>query len=209
MSFLLDDVLVPWAASRIEKVEGIEHLPRSGPMLIVPNHISYFDPIVLFGYLAKTIGRKPHFMAITAHWQFPGADTIAKWSQTAFVDRLKPATVLDRMRKFIERGDICVIYPEGSRNPDPELKKGKTGSARLALWTRAPVIPIGITGPGTRSITRAWLYFFQKKKFSLRIGPSVPLDEFFGKEITKDLLRDATRKIMLTIGNLCGKTYTF
>lgn len=209
MPRIFDDVLVPWAASRVGHIEGSEYIPRTGPAIIVPNHISYFDPIILFGYMANVMKRKPHFMALTAHWQFLGAQTIAKWTQTAFVNVRQPATVLDRMHGFLQRGDTCVIYPEGTRNPTSELKRGKTGAARLALWSHAPVIPLGIIGPSTRNVYRSWMDFLQNKKYTLRFGPPITLDAYYDQDITKELLTDITRIFMHAIGSLCGKPYAW
>ncbi len=209
MSKFLDKVLVPWTASRVERVEGNEYLPRVGPALIVPNHISYFDPIILYGYLAKLTGRKTHFLSLTAYWKFPGANTIARWIQPAFLDKRRPAAALDIMKRFLERGEMCAIYPEGSRNPGPELLKGKTGAARLALWTHVPVIPAGIIGPATRSATVAWKKFLLNEKFRIRFGKPLDFSPYHNQPITKDLLYSATRVIMKAVGSLCEKSYLF
>lgn len=205
----INRLLARFSASRIERVNGTEHIPRTGPALFVANHISYFDPIVLFAFLLRYTGRKPHFMALRYHWWFPGANQLAKWTGTAFIRLGRRSEVLDHLRSNLEHGELCVVYPEGTRTTTSELNRGKTGAARLALWTRVPVIPVGITGPATRSTFGAWMNFILGRKFSMTFGPAISLEAYSSKEITKDLLEATTRTIMQSIGALCGKTYPY
>ncbi|MFC1687227.1 lysophospholipid acyltransferase family protein [Patescibacteria group bacterium] len=205
----LVQTLSSWAASRVENIEGFENLPVHGPALLVPNHISYFDPLVLFGVLYTKLKRSLHFMSFGEYWRFPGGRKLGQWTGTTFVERNSPASALKHLQRHLEKGEICVLYPEGSRNIHAELLRGKTGAARLALWTKTPVIPIGITGPATRSAIRSWIYFFQKKKFHIRIGESISLEEYYNRPITGELLHEVTGRIMKAISTLSGKPYTF
>lgn len=205
----LVQTLSSWAASRIENVDGFENLPIKGPALLVPNHISYFDPVVLFGMLYTKLKRSLHFMSFGEYWRFPGGQKLGQWTNTTFVDRSNLSSALEFLKHHLEKGELCVLYPEGGRNIRPELLRGKTGAARLALWTQTPVIPVGITGPGTSSTTRAWIYFFQNKKFHIRIGKPISLEEYYNRPITKELLYEVTGRIMKVIGELCGKPYNY
>ncbi|MFA6908738.1 MAG: lysophospholipid acyltransferase family protein [Patescibacteria group bacterium] len=207
MSKFLSHTLVPLAFSRVGKIEGLENIPAKGSVLFVPNHISYFDPVLLFSAVLEYTKRKIHFLATPKHWWFPGAKQIAQWSGTTFINESQKSEALDRMRSFLESGESAAIYPEGGRNDSPSLFRGKTGAARLALWTRTPIIPVGVNGPATRSVTKAWWYFIQKKSFTIRFGKPVPLDEFYSAPISKELLYAVTKKIMSAVSQLCGKPY--
>ncbi|HCJ52542.1 MAG: hypothetical protein A2898_00935 [Candidatus Kerfeldbacteria bacterium RIFCSPLOWO2_01_FULL_48_11] len=205
----LPHVLARLVLRRVENIEGLENVPTHGPALLVPNHISYFDPVMLFATLFQRVKRSVHFMAFQGHWWFPGAYDLARWSGTQFISGRKPGTILDKFQRLLAQGELCVVYPEGSRNPHEHLLKAKTGAARLALWTRVPVIPVGITGPATRSVVRAWIYFFQKKPFRITFGHALDLTEFHDIPVSYDILRAVTRKMMYAISELCGKRYHF
>jgi 1-acyl-sn-glycerol-3-phosphate acyltransferase len=92
------------------------------------------------------------------------------------------------------------------RNAAPFLLPGKTGVARLAHWTGAPVVPFGFDGPSTWTFNqglRASLAF--RRDMFLRIGKPLAFSVVPDEQLTKDLLVATTRQIMTAIGELAGR----
>jgi 1-acyl-sn-glycerol-3-phosphate acyltransferase len=137
------------------KVEGREHVPRRGPVVLAANHQSFCDsfflPLVLrrrVTYVAKA----EYFESWHTSWFFRAAGQIPM--NRGGGDASQRA--LDTARDVLNGGSILGIYPEGTRAPDQRLHKGHTGVARLALGCGVPVIPVGLVGtrgiqpPGSR-----------------------------------------------------------
>ncbi len=111
---------------------------------------------------------------------------------------------LEFASQHLQHGGAIGIYPEGQINLTPQLPQGKTGAIRLSWMTRAPIIPVGIFGPQTRSIREAYsAILLRPQLFCFKIGkpytPKAPAAE------TPDELRIQTRELMQKIGELSGK----
>jgi putative phosphoserine phosphatase / 1-acylglycerol-3-phosphate O-acyltransferase len=139
--------LVPYADIEII---GTEHIPATGPVIVVANHRSYFDPTVMAMVFAKA-GRTARFLGKKEVFDAPVLGLIAKAMGGIRVDR---GTGSDEPLKAaveaLHGGELVALMPEGTipRGPaffDPELK-GRYGAARLAQLTGAPVIPVGLWG---------------------------------------------------------------
>lgn len=139
--------LVPFADIEIS---GVEHIPATGPAIVVANHRSYFDPTVMAMVLAKA-GRTVRFLGKKEVFDVPVFGTIAKAMGGIRVDRgTGSAEPLQAAAEALECGEVVALMPEGTipRGPaffDPRLK-GRYGAARLAELTGAPVIPVGLWG---------------------------------------------------------------
>jgi len=131
-------------------VEGIEHVPMSGPVLIASNHLSFADSVVI----PVVAPRKVVFLAKEEY--FTGSGIKGWMSKTWFeglgmvpVDRSDTRAALDSLEVALEvlrRGEAFGIYPEGTRSRDGRLYRGRTGVAQLALTARVPVVPVGQIG---------------------------------------------------------------
>ena len=123
---------------------GGENLPGPGPALVVSNHVSNYDPIVLGSFLVAN-GRWPHWLAKKELFSVPIVGWVASASGQISVDRKgpNPAKVLDDAKAGLDKGMTVVMYPEGTITADPLHwpMTGRTGAARLALETGVPVIP--------------------------------------------------------------------
>ncbi|MBI2051126.1 MAG: 1-acyl-sn-glycerol-3-phosphate acyltransferase [Parcubacteria group bacterium] len=136
-------------------------------------------------------------------WTKPIKNALA----TLLVDWRNPSAVLKEAERVLEQGGVVGMYPEGTRNTDARaLALGKTGVARLALASSAPVIPVGYAGP---SIATVWdvirEFAFKRNAATLSFGRAVDLSACYGKQVTRELLYRATDDIMAAIGALCGK----
>jgi 1-acyl-sn-glycerol-3-phosphate acyltransferase len=136
-------VFRPWA-------EGTENVPREGPAILASNHLSFADHF--FGPLP--LPRKVTFLAKSEYFTGRGLKGLA--SKAFFrgvgqipVDRSGGAAsdrALATGLRVLAEGGLLGIYPEGTRTPDGRLYRGKTGVARLALESGAPVIPTAMVG---------------------------------------------------------------
>ena len=129
---------------------GMEHIPATGGVVLVTNHLSYFDPFA-FAHFVYDAGRIPRFLAKSGVFTIPVLGKIVgKLGQIPVYRQTTDATSAFRAAVAgIERGECIVIYPEGTVSRDPDLwpMVGKTGAARVALMTGCPVIPIAQWGP--------------------------------------------------------------
>jgi 1-acyl-sn-glycerol-3-phosphate acyltransferase len=131
-------------------VTGMENLPRTGPVIIASNHVSFADSLVI----PIVAPRKVTFLAKSDY--FTGTGLKGWASRTWFgglgmlpVDRddSKAALAsLDTALEVLGQGGAFGIYPEGTRSRDGRLYRGRTGVAHLALTAGAPVVPVGLTG---------------------------------------------------------------
>ncbi len=188
---------------------GMEHIPQTGPAIVVVNHMSHADPFVIARYVYDA-GRWPQFLAKESLFRLPVAGKILYWCRQIPVHRgtVDAAKALDSAVAAVGAGDTVVIYPEGTTSKEPDLwpMRGKTGAARLALMTGAPVIPVAMWGPERifdprtkklrpRPRTPVWVW----------AGPPVDLSEWKGAEPTTAVLNDMTDIIMLRIRDLLGE----
>src|SRR4029077_19271180 len=153
-----------------------------GPAILASNHLSYTD----WMFMPLTLPRRVTFVAKAEYFTSPG---LKGWFQKKFfsgagqvpIDRSGASAAegaLSSARKILEDGELFGIYPEGTRSHDGRLYRGKTGVARLALETGAPVIPVAmlnadeIQPPGKLlpKITRARIRFGPPLDFSRYAG---------------------------------------
>lgn len=179
---------------------GFEHVPQTGPVIIVVNHISYADTVAVAHYVYDS-GRWPQFMIKASVFKAPVVGWLmSKWTQIP-VQRgtTDAARALESSLKVIEAGGAVVIYPEGTTTKEPDLwpMRGKTGAARLALATGAPVIPL--VSWGAQRIfdprTRKWR-LRPRTPVTLQAGPPVDLSAWAGQPPTAQVLNEMTTEIM-------------
>jgi 1-acyl-sn-glycerol-3-phosphate acyltransferase len=128
------------------RVEGLEHVPRSGALIIAPNHISNADPPLIGGWLAPALHRRPRFMAKeqlfagVLGWFLRSQGVIMVKAGGSDVDAYRVA------RALVEAGEVMVIFPEGTRSADGRLGTPRPGVSLLATRHGVPVLPVGISG---------------------------------------------------------------
>ncbi len=173
-------LLTPYARFDIA---GTEHIPRSGPAILVGNHRSYFDLQTIIQLLRRT-GRTTRALGKKEIFDVPGIGALATALGGIPVDRTGGGTEsFENAAVALEGGELVCLLPQGTiprgaRFYDPVLK-GRTGAARLAAMTRAPVIPFGIWGsehvwPRSSPIPRV-LNVLDPPRVRVRVGPPVDL----------------------------------
>src|ERR1700761_7142076 len=182
------------------KWEGQENIPRKGPVILAPNHMSYLDwgTDAVFFYGA---GRYPTFMIKKSAFGVPVIGKMLVGCGQIPVNRgaADAALALKQAEQALSEGAAVIIYPEGTATRDPGLwpMAAKTGVARLALATGAPVIPVAHWG--TQNVLpygSKQLKLWPRKTVRTVAGKPVDLSEWAGKHTSARALRAATEAIM-------------
>ena len=188
------------------KVKGLRNVPGNGPLIIASNHLSFSDSI----FMPLVVPRKVTFLAKSEYFTSPGPKGLLK--KLTFIalgqvpvdrsgGRRSEAALITGL-KMLAEGKCLGIYPEGTRSPDGRLYKGRTGIARLAIESGAPIIPVAMfntekiqpTGTVVPKVMRVGMIFGEPMYFE---GDSTDLLH----------LRDVTDKIMSTIQEMSGQEY--
>jgi 1-acyl-sn-glycerol-3-phosphate acyltransferase len=184
--------------------QGRENFPRSGGVILAPNHLSYADwpAIALF---SDAYGHRfPVFMIKSSVFGVPLIGPLLRRVGQLPVHRGRgdAGLVLNQASQALAAGACVIVYPEGTATRDPDLwpMTGKTGAARLALTTGAPVIPIAHWGAqevlpyGSRK-PRLW----PRRTIRMAAGPPVDLSAYAGRSLSASTLRAATADVMADI----------
>lgn len=183
---------------------GTENLPRTGGVVAVTVHASNLDPLT-FGHYIHGNGRVMRFLAKASLFSVPGLGALLRSAQQIPVHR-GTGDAADAYRSAVEAvraGQLVAVFPEGTLTRDPDMwpMRGKTGAARIALATGAPVIPIGQWGahrvlPRYTKMIRPSL---PRRTVHVWAGPPVPLDDLRDRPVDADVLREATDRIMAAL----------
>jgi len=129
------------------RLTGREHLPRRGPFLLCPNHESYLDPFLLVGALPYATMRNLFFVGASEYFATPLRRWIARKINLVPVD---PDTNLIRAMQAgafgLRHGKVLILFPEGERTIDGEVKKFKKGAPILSAHLGAPIVPVALRG---------------------------------------------------------------
>ena len=185
---------------------GAEHIPAGDGVIIVPNHISHCDPLVV-AHFVYAAGRWPQFLGKVSVFEVPllgrlmyAVHQIPVRRGTADAVRALEAAVV-----AVRGGAALIIYPEGTITREPELwpMRGKTGVARLWLSTGAPVIPVVMWGPERFFDVRTQkLRLHPRTPVTVAAGPPVDLSRWTGAEPTADALAAITDEVMLRVRDM-------
>ena len=128
------------------RVTGLEHIPASGPAVVGANHVSYPDPVVLV-VRAHRRGRTMRFLGVRAAFDRPLSGWWIRAGRHIPVGSGAEAIVAIRQaRAALARGDLVLLYPEGTI-PGPEsVAAAKGGAGLLALSSGVPTIPVRTSG---------------------------------------------------------------
>ena len=188
------------------RVKGLRNVPATGPLIIASNHLSFSDSI----FMPLVVPRKVTFLAKSEYFTSPGPKGFLK--KLTFIalgqvpvdrsgGRRSEAAIITGLQVLSE-GKCLGIYPEGTRSPDGRLYKGRTGIARLAIESGAPIVPVAMfdtekiqpTGQVIPNIQRVGMTFGEPMYFD---GDSTDLA----------YLRVVTDQIMNRIQELSGQEY--
>jgi len=190
-------------------VEGVEHIPDEGPVILAGNHVTFIDSL----FLSLVVRRQVYFIGKDEYVTGKGVKgRVMAWFFTTCgmipVDRdggHGGVAALMTGRRILEEGRIFGIYPEGTRSPDGRLYRGRTGIARLALMTGAPVVPFAMIGtdkvqPGGRGMPRI-------APVTVRFGQPLEFARYEGMDRDRYVLRAVTDEVMSHVMHLGGQEY--
>ncbi|MBJ7528630.1 MAG: 1-acyl-sn-glycerol-3-phosphate acyltransferase [Nocardioides sp.] len=189
------------------RIEGLHHVPRSGPVILASNHLSFIDSVVI----PVTAPRKVVFLAKSDYFTGTGLRGSAQraWFEGLGmlpVDRDDPRAALASLDVALEvlgRGEAFGLYPEGTRSRDGRLYRGRTGVAHLALTAGAPVVPVGLVGTDRlQPVGSSWP---RLARVTVRFGePIVAGDRFAGMSSGR-ARRELTDEVMRAVAALSGQ----
>ena len=188
------------------KVTGLRNVPTNGAVIIASNHLSFSDSI----FMPLVVPRNVTFLAKSEYFTSPGlAGFIKKLTFIALgqvpIDRSggkrSEAALLTGLR-LLKEGHCIGIYPEGTRSPDGRLYKGRTGIARLAIESGAPIIPVAMFN--TAEIQPTGQVVPKVRRVEMVFGEPIYLD---GDSTDLVLLRALTNQLMEKIAQLSKQEY--
>ena len=138
------------------RVEGREHLPESGPVALVCNHVSFVDALVIAGCIRRPVRFVMHrtfYELPVLNFIFRTAGAIPIASAREDPDML--ARAYERISRYLEAGEVVCIFPEGGLTPDGEIKPFRPGIDKIIRHNPVPVVPMALRG--------LWGSFFSRK----------------------------------------------
>ena len=192
------------ATTKRRWVDG-EKLPAEGGFLLVLNHISEVDPLIV-AHIVWDHGRIPHYLAKAGLFKNRVLGFFLRAAGQIPVHRASKDAVgaYDAAVSAVREGKCVVVYPEGTITRDPDLwpMVGKSGAARIALATGAPVVPIGQWGAHRLLAPYAKKPdLFPRKLISMKVGDPIDLSDVEGEQ-SAAAVTEATARIMAAITSL-------
>ena len=199
---------IGWLSGR-PRFEGLDHIPRTGPVIVAANHVSHIDPIYS-GLAVHLAGRVPRFLAKDSLWRVPGLGALLRATEQIPVFRgtADARASLRDGTAALERAKVLIVYPEGTISRDPEHwpMQPRTGIARLALGSDAPVVPM--VHWGTHDVLDGYRRRYRplpRTTVTVRCGEPVDLSAYRGREVDAALLREVTDLIMGRVRDLLAE----
>jgi 1-acyl-sn-glycerol-3-phosphate acyltransferase len=170
-------------------VRGREQVPQTGPLLLVVNHLSWFDPMLL----GVILHRRVWFFMKAEMFGWPVIGWLSRTTEQIPVHRgIGDRAALELALAYLREGKAVVIFPEGTVERQEQMIPAHSGVAMLALRSGATVLPVAHTG--TRRVLRTWRSWFPR--VTVQIGtPYVPtLPEGLARKtglevVTQDIMR--------------------
>jgi 1-acyl-sn-glycerol-3-phosphate acyltransferase len=203
-------ILGPWLRLIFRpQVEGRDNVPAEGPAIIASNHLSFSDSI----FMPLMVRRKVTFVAKAEYFTGRGIKGFLTkmffvGTGTVPVDRSggrAAQAAIDTGLRVLREGKLFGIYPEGTRSPDGRLYRGKTGVARLALDSGAPVIPVVMLN--SDEIQPLGSKLPRIKRVQIRFGRPIDFSRYAGMAGDRFIERAVTDEIMYELMELSGREY--
>lgn len=188
---------------------GVENLGIDSGIVVCPNHVSWFDPLVIAQFLWDN-DRPPRFLGKASIFRIPILGKIIKNAGQIPVYRNSHAAALSVNYSIasVKRGEAVVIYPEGTLTRDPNLwpMNGKSGAVNVALSSNVPLIPVAHWG--AQEIMPPYqkkLNLFPIKTVKVIAGEPLNLDDLRERPIDSETLKIGTTRLMHEIAKLLGQ----
>lgn len=163
-------------------IQGEEHIPKEGGVVLCCNHMSNFDPTTMAAFVKRPVRYIAKKELFEKRWSAKLLSSLGAFPvdrQTTDMKALKTAI------KLLKNGEALGIFAEGTRVKEGEAKAAKAGVALFALKGEAPIVPICISSKYKfRSIVH------------IRYGEPIYLDEYKGQKVTTEMMEEITEKVM-------------
>jgi 1-acyl-sn-glycerol-3-phosphate acyltransferase len=183
----------------VKSVSGAENIPKDGAAVIVSNHASYLDFILIPSVITKKIKRTTTILAAEELTKHPVIGIFARNDNCILLNRNKLGNVLEAQfykkgLKSLRNGELLLVFPEGTRSLDGTIRPWKLGFLKLAIAAKVPIVPVAIKGtfdilPKGKALPK----FGQKCQ--VFIERPIVLDSYYGKKISKDVLEKISESI--------------
>lgn len=191
------------------RVVGVENLPKDGPAILASNHLAVMDSF----FLPLMVPRPIKFLAKSEYFTGKGlGGAFKKWFFTSVgcipIVRGSASAAQDALNAGVgalNDGQLLGLYPEGTRSPDGRLYKGKTGMARMALETGAPIIPVAMLD--TEKFNPPGSTLPHPTTVQIRIGKPLDFSRFEGMSGNRFIERAITDEVMYELMKLSGQAY--
>lgn len=185
-------------------VTGREHLPAGGPLLVAFNHLGHLDAVVLIATLPYNMDA----IALSDLFRVPLTGQMLRLYGAIPVHRdVFDRTVVDKTLAVLSQGGVLFLAPEARMSVTGALEKARGGVGYIALKTRAPILPVGLTGTANSAIYGAWKRL-RRPQITLTIGDAFSLPELpLSGPQRKQSLDDATTMIMTRMAGLLPPEY--
>lgn len=199
---ILQIIFRPW-------IRGKHHVPKTGGAILASNHLSFSDSI----FLPLKVTRPVIFLAKSDYFTGKGLKgALTRWFFKATgqlpIDRSGGKASEDSLNTglgVLERGLLLGIYPEGTRSPNGKLYRGRTGIARMALESGAPVIPVAMID--TEKVQAIGQSLPRVRRVGVVMGEPLDFSRFAGMEGERAVLRAVTDRIVYEVMRLSGQQY--
>jgi 1-acyl-sn-glycerol-3-phosphate acyltransferase len=168
-------------------IRGKENIPKTGSLIICPNHVSLYDPILI----GTQVRRPVHFLAKAELFKNAFAGKVMRAINTIPVDRGNVSmSTLKAAMKVLKDGGVLGVFPEGTRVRGDQAQKPKPmeGFVVFALKTKSPILPVHIEGK-----------FKFRGKVTITFGKPISLEAYYGKKVKHDEMARISEDIMSTI----------
>lgn len=176
-------------------VQGLEHVPRSGPLIVAINHTSFLDPMLVGAVMPRNVVMMAKAEAFNERFLGP----LVKWYGAFPIHRGEvDREALKKSLEVLRAGEALLMAPEGTRSPDGQLQTGFDGLSLIAVRTQAPILPFAIAGvrPFSTNIKR-----LKRTRVRINIGPPyTPVPET--TKVSRERLAELTDDLMLRLARL-------
>jgi len=198
----------------LRKVEGIENVPKDKPFIIVANHASYYDALLMHSILIPKINKKIYALVNSFYWKpfitrlfLVLGECIPVYVEEEKNHKEKNKQAFEKALNYLKKGEIIEIFPEGKRSPDGKLQKAYTGVAKLALKAKVSVLPCGIIG--SNKVLPRGANLPKLTRCEVKIGKLMFFDKYYDKKYNKKVFEEVTRSIMKKIAKLINQEYNY
>lgn len=179
------------------EIIGRENVPRTGGVILTPNHVSYSDPPAV----GCALGRQVHYMAKLELFKIPILGLLIK-STGAFPVKRGTAdrAALRKAIEIVQSGGVICLFPEGKRSLDGTLLPAESGIGMIVLKSRVPVVPVALIG--TEKMLPPHSFFFHFARVRVVYGKPIAFDDLYEGGMDREAIDEVGRRVMSAIADL-------